>query len=61
MAIEFSSIFIVCSTEGCPNIGVEHWSLMRLDEHGCPPWTVCGVCGLDIIPHPHPQTEGPFA
>ena len=59
--MEFASILLLCDTEGCPSQGFEKWSLMRLDEHGCLPWVACGVCGLDIIPDPHPQTEDPVA
>jgi len=59
--MEFASILLVCETAGCPSQGFEKWALMRLDEHGCPRWVVCGVCSLDIIPDPHPQTEEPVA
>ena len=55
--MEFASILLICGEAECPNKGIEKWALMRLDEHGCYPWVVCGPCGVDIVPNPHPPAE----
>lgn len=52
--IEFATVIAPCATEGCPNFEKETVVPVRLDEHGCVPQIVCGVCSLDIVPDPHP-------
>lgn len=55
MPQEFVGISTVCRTDGCPNFALEVHLAARLDEHGCAPWWVCGVCREDLIPNPHPS------
>jgi hypothetical protein len=57
MPSDFISIVGQCETEDCPNFGVEVYLTSRLDEHGCLPWWVCGVCTMELIPNPHPNEE----
>jgi hypothetical protein len=57
MPSDFVSIVGQCETEDCPNFDVEVRLSSRLDEHGCLPWWVCGVCTMEIIPNPHPNEE----
>jgi hypothetical protein len=54
MPQEFATVIATCATEGCPNFGLNTVVPARLDEHGCVPQIVCGVCSLDIVPDPHP-------
>jgi len=61
MTLEFATAAVSCSTEGCPNLGVETIVPVQLDAHGCVPRIVCGVCTLDIVSDPHPVEEEPVA
>ena len=54
MAIEFATVIAPCATVECPNFEKATVVPVRLDEHGCVPQIVCGVCSLDIVPDPHP-------
>jgi len=57
MPLEFISLAAICNTDGCPNNGIETAVALQLDEHGCVPWVVCGVCSQDIVANPHPSVE----
>ena len=57
MPSEFISIVAKCETEDCLNFDVEAHLFSRLDEHGCLPWWVCGVCTVELVPNPHPGEE----
>jgi transcription elongation factor Elf1 len=57
MPTEFATVIAPCATEDCPNFGTETVVPVRLDEHGCVPQIVCGVCSLDIVSDPHPPVE----
>lgn len=57
MAAEFVTVIAVCFVKECPNFEIETVVPARLDEHGCLPWIVCGVCSEDIVEHPHREEE----